>query len=733
MPASHRPDIELWKNRFDLDHPPDMDLFKFPLMNIEDLSKTEPFLLLLNSRARLEPCNFAYSDLLSTSFGLKADYIVPDYLEGHFMIFRDRSTPETYGQLYRIDEPGDAAEDPTRCWFAAGEGLWIMKIQDRLYKFLVKCCEKILHDIAPELLVPSDDELELNGPSLTMSSSVNSEGIKNLAIASFEELYKGTARTDFDHVASIVKAMQASAEDHLWSLRENPGYLSMHVKTAKDHSIECMPDLEGQRHPLFVQNKQDIFWGRMFGQVISNAMRDVDLFGVLNDKIIFLSRFMKWYEDAIDVDQDLPQLFGKALFQVQYFAICGSGFIAHDLQFQKTVFGSPPLRMNYRRVVPDPEEYVKVHIQPQIPEHADKVRDDVEHILEIMSDEKMHFCLANTGIVDELELLAQRQPAAKAFVSASVAEQISVLGTLYECTKHCQHFQPWIIGYEQYLLHHAGELKDSFDREFKHVQNIGKLDDQFWSYLAKIIMDRPSGSFEYPTREQRDKNSVEIMRKTEDIADEFWTETIKYMRRLAAVSPRVDKVLARDLKRTEPWIAPIITLPQSDSSEKGEGKGKAKENPKAKAKGKGKAKAKGEDAVLPSFDQLILEARAENEAILQKQKKSQEEQIDRVKITVDKRALKVFHATFYDENELYQQGDVAWKDFIHAMKAAGFSIEKLFGSAWHFKPSDPKTKETIILHEPFMAGKLSFAVLQHYRRRLSRIYGWDRNTFALAT
>ncbi|KAI2640634.1 hypothetical protein GGS26DRAFT_586636 [Hypomontagnella submonticulosa] len=723
MPSSHRPEIELWRTKFEPGSSLDLSPFKWPYMNLEDLSKTEPLLLLLNSRARFTPDYFTYFDLLSTSFGLKVECTAPGVLEHHFMMFRSRRTPETYGQLYSSEKPfgaeSDVATDPTRLWYTAGEGLWVMEIQDRLYSFLVQCCEAILHDVPPELLMPPDDDhLPIRPKSPTMSSSVNSEGIKNAAVASFENLYDAPRNADFFRLASLVKAMQASAEDHLWSLRENPGYLAMNLSLAVDHSIYRLPDVADQHHPLFARNKQDIFWGRIFSEVIGDALSCVDIFGVMYDKITRLCRLLHW-ENKVSIDKDLPPLLAKALFEFQYSAIRALYSVSYDERFLKSVYGSPPLKMNYRREIPDPDDYDVIQVRPLVPANPNKARDDVEFFFETMGDKYLHFCLSNTGLLDELELLIQRQPAAKAFISSLVADRLATLGMLCECVKQCQLFQPWIIGYEPYQIRYDDELNNDYHDAFMENENLGKLEeDQYWSSLANIIKDRSGSAYVRAARQRRCKESVETMRAAEASVDEFWTKVISTMKRVDAISLRVEEVFARRLKRTEVWIEPANTPKRPGPPEKGKGKGKAKDDA----------------AVLPQFDQLILEARALNEEILKKEK--EEASGTSPSFQVDKRTLKVFNALFYDENAGYQQGDIAWKEFVHAMMAVGFSAEKLYGSAWYFfKPSDSEdTQDTqsIIFHEPYMAGKLPFEVHQHYARRLTKTYGWDRETFTLA-
>lgn len=67
------------------------------------------------------------------------------------MMFTGRHEPETYGELIWIYDDPDASDwlDDER-GHHPGEGLLVLQIQDRLYKFLVDCWRAILHDISAE-------------------------------------------------------------------------------------------------------------------------------------------------------------------------------------------------------------------------------------------------------------------------------------------------------------------------------------------------------------------------------------------------------------------------------------------------------------------------------------------------------------------------------------------------------------------------------------------------------
>jgi hypothetical protein len=92
------------------------------------------------------------------------------------------------------------------------------------------------------------------------------------------------------------------------------------------------------------------------------------------------------------------------------------------------------------------------------------------------------------------------------------------------------------------------------------------------------------------------------------------------------------------------------------------------------------------------------------------------------KIKVNKRAYKVFATMFHvpSANEQQNTGEVAWSEFLYAMKTIGFSVEKLYGSSWQFEPDTIDLQRSIQFHEPHPRAKIRFWLLKNFGRRLHR-------------
>ncbi|KAI5866404.1 hypothetical protein GGS23DRAFT_593157 [Durotheca rogersii] len=118
IPEFHRPDLLVRHSQLITPNYPwqdgEEDSLKPPYINLEDMCKVEPLLLMLNSRATVG------------------------------------SIPKTRTNAQRWDKTGRD--------YSPGEGLWVLEVQAFRYEFLRMCCEDILHD-AESLVISSYEAL----------------------------------------------------------------------------------------------------------------------------------------------------------------------------------------------------------------------------------------------------------------------------------------------------------------------------------------------------------------------------------------------------------------------------------------------------------------------------------------------------------------------------------------------------------------------------------------------
>jgi hypothetical protein len=102
------------------------------------------------------------------------------------------------------------------------------------------------------------------------------------------------------------------------------------------------------------------------------------------------------------------------------------------------------------------------------------------------------------------------------------------------------------------------------------------------------------------------------------------------------------------------------------------------------------------------------------------------------KFMLNARALKVFNAMFFTPSLNATPGEVAWTDFLYAMKSVGFAPEAMGGSMWHSHPETVSVKHGIVLHSPHPAPNMPYQVARRHGRDLRRAYGWEGHMFSLA-
>lgn len=721
MAEHHRPDLVAWTTELQ-DRVPiqdqDASPFLWPHINLEDLCKTEPFLLILDSRAKLSPYDFVADDLEPTSFAYQIGLIEEILLPSYCAVF-DPDPRKGYGRLYSPVPPGGIALTP-------GEGLWLLEIQSCLYEFLTTCFPMILHDISldtGESITPSPAQAE---PPMVLSKS-NIDGVEYHAIAAFEAPYKAPSSLDVDHWVVIVSAMLVTSEDHIYHLRTDPGYFAMNLEEVSQHRVEQLLDTNNQQHPIFVDGELHLYWGRIFKEIICEPFQIDGFMAGLRYDLVRLQAAIA--HNPVEPDaESLPAAFDDAVYTLQYDVLRILQFFLHESYLARTFFASYPMRPYTRRKVPNPGEDDSFKLGRYLDIPRSQSVDKLDYLINYLSsDEQGRFIFGRKALVTEIELLLHRDPEARTLVTARVARQLSFIGLLCECLRQISDLQPWIRA-NRYRMHQDVKVyEDAFNRNYRNEYDLmEEVKPQFWYTLGKDFMKETKGNLQYPVGVRRTKETVDTMRKAEAYLDKFWGKLIWWLKNRGkeALPPNIEKFIHHDSQKTEPWVEP---QPSS----------------KAAKKGKGKALDDGDP-----FDQIILNARAENEKFEAEKKKKGVKAEDCVReriqteeenntYVVDKRALKVFNALFFNGPDPSQVPEIAWKDFVHAFIAVGFKAEKLFGSGWLFTRSSISGENTFkrVIHfdEPYMGGKMSYELTKYYGIRLAKRFGWNRDMFRSAT
>ena len=194
-------------------------------------------LCLLNTRARYLPAAFVYHEIQSCSLGISSNTLVPLILHG-FAMYLEGETVESYGKLMAFTEDSHQIGG-----FQPGIGLLILEIQQKIMEFLVKWCEILLQQAAQTLI----DQFSV--PTGTLVPIQIACSWPTIEILARYTPYLAPERTNFSGLKDFLEARYFQAQDHVWALREDPGYFEEVVYQYADHQPESLFDSTNKSHP----------------------------------------------------------------------------------------------------------------------------------------------------------------------------------------------------------------------------------------------------------------------------------------------------------------------------------------------------------------------------------------------------------------------------------------------------------------------------------------------------
>jgi hypothetical protein len=547
-----------------------------------------------------------------------------------------------------------------------------------------------------------------------------------------EAPYRVPAKLDLDRIYSLLQAKTSAAEDHLWTMREDPAYFASRLLDAKEHRQEMIKDWYRSAHPILSPSRQHILWARILSSAALEAYLDLEIYAELASQVKTLAALQKKYADVISPSKDLPEDYAASLLRFRHYLDQAVRGPKDKLKY--VAVASPPLRRFFVRQPSEDLSSTMIGIELNLNVKANKVENKLIWLLQTLWEDGHQLFLAGFPfVVDELQRLIQSEPQAKELISEYMAEVIGEFSILAQCVKELELYTPWARTWESDAAGRAEDLKNEFVQYAEPWSGLmtgiqAALSERSRSPKAVTLGESTKGKFTYPIEKRRTKENVEALRKAEANLDAFWAAVDLIVASKAGDITRtaVWKLVTqrRILQRTEEWVEPApaqekgaapspvgiqasyhpISVTYSGLS----GRSLAAE-PKAKTKTRGKTQ--------PST--TINGPTPANAPDTQPT------------FSVDARALKVFCTLFFNPAVTSTPGEVPWNDFLHALASVGFETMKLYGSAWKFRPRNLDVERNILLHEPHPRGKLSFRVARQYGRRLSRAYGWFAEMFVL--
>ncbi|CCD51808.1 hypothetical protein BofuT4P10000090001 [Botrytis cinerea T4] len=722
IPKQHAPDFENMRARWEgtpLNSKEDQKSMETPYLNLEDLTQGMFLPLFLNSRGRYSPHLFVHADIYAMHYGLNMWIIQePKVYDGlapwkSAAVFRNPDLGE-YIEFLESKERSDEAY-ASGLGFSPPKAMLILRAQAFTYQFLVNCCSAILHDI-PTLL---DNNHDFNIVTEPEDISASSSQRLSTAFSAIESPYRPPSQIDFQRIEDLLEARLAAAEDHLWSLREDPSYFA-EILAARDerHCYTSKSDSKG----FEVHN------------VLEYACISLLVWNNLLEDFRHWRRLEKKYSADIASDRQLPSEYERAF-------VCFWDNLARTSEF---------LRLeNLRRDILFTKSFRAGVINDSLNYGAHIARSNVKYatqdklffiLYELSQNEVILYC-SLPDLVDELERYLLANPNERGRITTLSLSILSDIGIVASISRDLYLYQPWASTVTQKLKADDGTIKAITDSKWKRLMDLLKnLESLPIDEVTKLI-DSPN-FFHYPIERRPNAANNHRMRQAESLLDHVWDiinqsylETSGKTTLAGALRDLISS--ERGLVRTPEWVeaAPKVKksrekrTPIDDELVSSFEHVRIEETKSTQSLEPGdsifKAKAKSKSRKAgPS---------QESAALTEELPEVEEAQAPREIIKVNKKTYRVFTALFYTPSEKDPPGEISWQDFLQAMAAGGLSSEALYGSIWHFTPQEGhpnKPRRSIQFHQPH-PGKLRLGTARFIGRRLNRAFGWDINLFSL--
>lgn len=737
LPAKHRSDYTeylCWQESlakgltYDIES--QRDAFLYPHLNLEDLTKVKPMLLLLNSRGHHSPHRFADGDLMAAHLGTISGALSLTFLKRHSIVL-EGDTEQTYGYLVSWTKEEYKQRVESGLDHLPHEGLLVLEIQANLYDFLINWCRALLQDIdfAKISKLPSTP-----APPLLIKSSEYS----TLASITAEAPYRLPSKLDFSRLRAIVTAKRLGAEDYIHELREDPGLFADAVTEASDHRLERVLDATGKCHPAVGLPE---FWQTAAQSVVFNAYSDLITWDIISKQLERLAALKDKYAPSIKPQERLPVEFVKELLMFKKSLEFVKRGPLRDLAMG--IPASSPFRSRYCR---EPDTLNSDEIAAQRIGTLTFGPEDLFLLLfEQIIDAYQQSILGLPAIMDGVEHILQENPKVKAKLTPWLSRVFSDLGLLARLQNEIDLYLPWATGFDIEMGVHQDWLNEDFPKRIILLTDIEKSMGPVFAAVG-ALGDPTDGRYHYPCGQRRTKEITEQMQSAEKHLKYFWTKLdLEYLR---VTGKPLRQVVAhictnvRAIERTPDWVPTI---------ESAETAPRVAANQLEPARNVPKISQSNQPPSIPQFSpadpgpsfvapQERIKPKTRGAPAPSANSNEDVPEISTLKITertykLKPRAVKAFGVLFHRPSETNIPGDLRWTEFRYAMVAMGFTVHKLDGSACQFTP--PSTEEFegkhgILFHVPHSSGgaaKIRFYRARSMGRRLNNIYGWHGGMF----
>lgn len=527
---------------------------------------------------------------------------------------------------------------------------------------------------------------------------------------------------DWSRVKALLLARKATAEDHVWLLRQDPSYFSDSVTKCSEHHQAFLNDLKGRFYPLSRHQRTHVVWGRVFVQVVTTAYSSLEIWSELAAQADRLNQLEHEYRGEIKQTAILPAEYLSAILKFEHSL---EQSVEGSLDTLKCSVGlsstfRPCFEGNSQHNVQTPATRTSSKTVTRAEQPIEQLRKSLQSLWE---DDQELFPPGLTDVVDELQRLIQAKPEPSDSVSAHVVEILDGLSIACGCLREVQIYYSGATDVEAVLMDRNNSIQTQFipqialwaslTASLKSLKRFSRLGDPEDDKLHLLV------------DESNSNDRTEQLGVTGKSLNLFWTEVDRVTAKVKGFPDLAAGRLlrqARMLRRIPKWMNSVKEVSQAQYFSNGTNASLPPicphvsisdlDGPKGKKKTRG-TPGKAKEPISVSADQIV----DDKQPIF----------------ALDNRALKVFRTVFYTPSSTATLGELPWTDFVHAMISTGFSAEKLYGSVWQFRPTNLDIDRSIQFHEPHPASKLPYRTARRFGRRLNRAYGWNGEMFVEKT
>lgn len=551
---------------------------------------------------------------------------------------------------------------------------------------------------------------------------------------------------DLERLKALASVRATEAEDVLSALREDPEYFSSTLKEYFDHQPHLFKALpNGHLAPLDPSSDptaQDVL-ADTADKYIRTRIADVEKWSLLSkymERISVLKKEHYGPHGNLTLGQTTPEDLAIVFFHAHTFV---EDMLREALDRLVDQFMSSPAVRAYVRPGPPVASRSKgfgYRMRANTPVPIERL----SFILASFHRNVKADVLGSLGrvalLLDDLDHFYNDSSARKtisSFLAAKISDLSLVAGILHDLEVF---FPDSLESMYSHFPVPAIRMLAAWITDQKVKAIVIRLRAPFSSHTAKMVLAFMM-DVSYPVQKRRSKTIVEALQKAELGLDNVWKAIIGDAKRRNALSTRCQRILDREPYRTPDWVDPpspelpvANELPNFDANLLTFYRGNQQVDtfiPQPIRKTKPKTRGKEQSIDATTAGATLTQPATEPTAPTENSK------IQTKVIKVDARSLQVFQNIFFVPSTSSQPGEVAWVDFLHAMRNIGFALEKLGGSAWNFTPAaehlveDRGLQRSICFHEPHPGSRLPFCMARRNGRRLQRAYGWNAETFTL--